>query len=197
MNRSTCYTLLAALLIGPVLMAQSVAVAPVNESVVVGLTRQYTATVTGLASTAVTWYAGGVAGGNSTAGTISSTGLYTAPAALPGQNPVQITARSVANNTVYGSVYVTILSKGPTITSVSPNPIPVGTATVTIQGTGFLAGATVLDTYSSYGAVQLSTTSVTGTTVTAIGYQGTGTTAVFMVRNPSSGFSNSLSVPIA
>ena len=197
MNRSTCYTLLAALLIGPVLMAQSVAVAPVNESVVVGLTRQYTATVTGLASTAVTWYAGGVAGGNSTAGTISSTGLYTAPAALPGQNPVQITARSVATNTVYGSVYVTILSKGPTITSVSPNPIPVGTVTVTIQGTGFLAGATVLDTYSSYGAVQLSTTSVTGTTVTATGYQGTGTTAVFMVRNPSSGFSNSLSVPIA
>ncbi len=197
MNRSTCYTLLAALLTGPALLAQSVTVAPASESVAVGLTRQYTATVSGLANTAVTWYAGGVAGGNSTAGTISSTGLYTAPASLPGQNPVQITARSVSTNTVRGSVYVTILSKGPTITSVSPNPIPVGTVTVTIQGTGFLAGATVLDTYNSSGAVQMSTTSVTATTVKATGYQGTGTTAVFIVRNAGSGASNSLSVPIA
>src|ERR1019366_6121883 len=88
-----------------------------------------------------------------------------------------------------------ILSKGPTITSISPNPIPVGTVTVTIQGTGFLAGATVLDTYSSSG-VQMSTSSITATTVMAAGYQGAGTTAVFMVRNPGSGFSNSLSVPI-
>src|ERR1019366_5978262 len=156
MNRSACYALLGGVLIGPALMAQSVTVAPANESVVAGLARQYTATVTGLADTAVTWYAGGVAGGNSTVGTVSSAGLYTAPVALPGQNPVQITARSVATNTVYGSVYVTILSKGPTITSISPNPIPVGTVTVTIQGTGFLAGATVLDTYSSSG-VQMST----------------------------------------
>ena len=197
MNRSTCCTLLEALLIGPALLAQSVAVAPANESVVAGLTRQYTATVTGLASTAVTWYAGSVAGGNSTVGTISSTGLYTAPTSLPGQNPVQITARSVATNTVRGSVYVTILSPGPTITSVTPNPIPIGTVTVTIQGSGFQAGATVLDTYSSYGAVQMSTTSVTATTVTATGYQGTGTAAVFVVRNPGSGASNPLTVPIA
>jgi uncharacterized protein (DUF1800 family) len=196
MNRSTCYTLLAAVLIGPALMAQSVTVTPANESVVVGMTRQYTATATGLANTAVTWYAGGVAGGNSTVGIISSTGLYTAPSVQPGQNPVQITARSVTTSTIRGSVYVTILSKGPTITSVSPNPIPLGTVNVTMQGTGFLAGATVIDTYSSYGAVQMSTTSVTATTVKATGYQGTGAAAVFMVRNAGSGFSNTLSVPI-
>ena len=160
------------------------------------MTRQFTANVTGLTNTAVVWAAGGVVGGNSTAGTISTTGLYTAPAVLPAQNPVQITARSVANNQVAGSTYVSILSVGPPITSVSPNPIPVGTVTVTIQGSGFLPGATVLDIYGANG-VQFSTVSVTPTTVTATGYQGPGTNATFMLRNPGSGFSNSISVPIS
>jgi len=195
MNRNTF--LLAAILAGPALLAQSISVIPKNDSVVVGLTKQYTATVTGLTNTAVTWLAGGVVGGNSTAGTISSTGLYTAPAVLPGQNPVQITARSVASRQVVGITYISILSVGPVITSVSPNPLPVGTVNVTIQGSGFQAGATVFDTYSSYGPVQLSTVSVTPTAVTATGYQGPGTSAVFAVRNAGSGFSNSLSVPIA
>ena len=105
-----------------VMVAQSIKVAPLNESVVVGLTRQYTATVTGLADPTVVWLAGGVVGGNSTAGTISATGFYTAPATLPGQNPVQIKARSASNSQISGITYVSILSVGPTITSVSPNP---------------------------------------------------------------------------
>ena len=44
-------------------------------------TLQLTARVTSLANTAVTWSVNNVVGGNSTYGTISSTGLYTAPAA--------------------------------------------------------------------------------------------------------------------
>jgi uncharacterized protein (DUF1800 family) len=180
MTRSSA---ILAVVCAPVLLAQTVTVTPASESVVAGMTRQYSASVTGLSSTAV--------------GTISSTGLYTAPMSLPGQNPVQITAKSVMTPSISGSVYVSILAKGPTITSVSPNPLPTGTVTVTITGTGFLAGATVIDTYSSSGAVQLSTKSVTSTTVTATGYQGPGTTATFAVKTPGSGYSNPLSVPIS
>jgi hypothetical protein len=196
MNRTMRSLILAIVLAGPRIFAQSVAVTPNNASVVAGLTLQYNATVSGLTNTAVTWYAGGVAGGNATAGTISASGLYTAPAALPGQNPVQITARIVANNRLTGTTYVSILAAGPIITSVQPNPVPIGTITITILGSGFQTGATVMDTYSSYGPIQLSTVSVTPTTVVATGYQGPGSTAVFTVRNPGSGFSNSLSAPI-
>src|ERR1039458_8554581 len=75
---------------------QSVTVSPAMPYVGVGAAVQFKATVTGLSSTAVTWSAGGVVGGNATAGTIFATGQYTAPGALPGQNPVQIVATSVA-----------------------------------------------------------------------------------------------------
>ena len=44
---------------------------------------QFTATVTGTTNTAVTWSVNGVAGGNSTVGTISTSGAYTAPATAP------------------------------------------------------------------------------------------------------------------
>ena len=108
------------------LFGQSVTVSPTMPSVAIGNAVQFKATVTGLSNTAVTWSAGGVAGGNATAGTISATGLYTAPAALPGQNPVQIVATSVASPATKATTYVNILSLGPLITSVSPNPLPTG-----------------------------------------------------------------------
>lgn len=44
-----------------------------------GGTLQFAASVTGSSNTAVTWAVNGIAGGNSTVGTIDSTGLYTAP----------------------------------------------------------------------------------------------------------------------
>jgi hypothetical protein len=80
--------------------AQAVSVSPAMPPAALGKTVQFTATVTRLSNTAVKWSAGGVVGGNATAGTVSSTGLYIAPAVMPGQNPVQITAPSVASPAV-------------------------------------------------------------------------------------------------
>lgn len=59
-----------------------------------GATQQYTATIQGLTNAGVTWSVDGVAGGNSTTGTISTTGLYTAPNAVGAH---AVTATSVAN----------------------------------------------------------------------------------------------------
>src|SRR5271163_5049841 len=70
--------------------ADTITVKPTMPSVAISQTVQFAAQVSGVSSTAVTWSAGGAVGGNATAGTISSAGLYTAPAKLPGQNPVQI-----------------------------------------------------------------------------------------------------------
>src|SRR5580704_15444353 len=44
-----------------------------------GSTVQFTASVTNTSNTAVSWQVNGVAGGSSTAGTVSAAGLYTPP----------------------------------------------------------------------------------------------------------------------
>src|SRR5271169_3568844 len=118
------------------LHAQSLAIAPPDPSVEVGQTVQFSAQATKLSSAGVTWSVAGITGGNSTVGTITSTGLYTAPAALPRPNPVKIIAKSTVNAKTSASVAVHLLSPGPTIGSVSPNPITVGRFTATINGSG-------------------------------------------------------------
>jgi hypothetical protein len=55
---------------------------------------QFTAIITG-SNAGVTWSVNGIAGGDATVGTISNTGLYTAPTAVPNPNNVSITATSL------------------------------------------------------------------------------------------------------
>jgi hypothetical protein len=189
---------LLVLVITPVwtVYAQGIIITPGTPSVAVGRTVQFSAQATGLSNTTVTWWAGGVKGGNSTAGTVTSTGLYSAPQSLPSQNPVQITATSVTNSKISSTTYVHLLSLGPTITSVSPNTLPVGAFTVKIQGSGFQPNATVFNSYGSYPSIQLVTISATPTGIQATGYQGSASSASFCVRNPGSVCGNSISVPV-
>lgn len=82
-----------------------------------------TATVSNTTDTSVSWSVSGIAGGNSTVGTISSTGVYTAPADLPSPATVQVTATSQADNTKSASTNITITSD---ITlSLTPSPASV------------------------------------------------------------------------
>ena len=67
------------------LIAQSIAISPSYTTVGVNGTVPYTATVTGLTNTPVTWSVNGIKGGNATYGTITSAGLYKAPAANSGE----------------------------------------------------------------------------------------------------------------
>jgi len=76
-------------------------------SVYEGATSQYTATVTGTTNQSVNWLVNNVAGGNSTVGTISATGLYTAPTVTT-STAVTISAVSVLSSTTTGSTSVTI-----------------------------------------------------------------------------------------
>src|SRR5262245_57914870 len=77
----------------------TVTVAPSSQTLAPGGTQLYTATVTGTTNTSVTWSANDVQGGNSTVGTISSSGLYTAPPVAPSPSNVTIKATSVADTT--------------------------------------------------------------------------------------------------
>jgi hypothetical protein len=108
-----------------------VAISPEAASVQTGATQQFTATVTGSSSTAIRWSVNGAAGGNSTVGTISSSGLYTAPASVPDPSTFTVTATSVANpsETASASVIVataifnlTLSTTGSGSGTITPNP---------------------------------------------------------------------------
>jgi hypothetical protein len=104
-------------------LSVTVTVSPKTPSVQVGLTQQFTATVANNSNTAVTWQVNGVTGGNSTVGTISASGLYTAPATVPATNPVTVKAISQADNTKSDTATVTIT---PAVTvTVSPKTVSV------------------------------------------------------------------------
>lgn len=91
----------------------TVSVTPANPSVQTGNTQQFTATVANTANTAVTWQVNNVTGGAAATGTISNTGLYTAPAAVPNPATVTVKAISVADTSVTASVTVTITAPPP------------------------------------------------------------------------------------
>jgi hypothetical protein len=81
----------------------SVTVFPSATSVVIGQTVPFNATVTGTTNTAVNWQVAGVQGGNATVGTITTTGMYTAPNKLPSPSTVVVTAVSQADTTKLGT----------------------------------------------------------------------------------------------
>ncbi len=93
---STFYTILGD---NTVAVSVSPAIAAVNQ----GLSQQFRATVTGTCNTAVTWSIPGGAPGS-----LSSYGLYTAPATVTSQQNVTVTATSVANTSASASATVTL-----------------------------------------------------------------------------------------
>jgi hypothetical protein len=80
-----------------------------SMNVAVGGTAQFTATVQNTTNTAVSWSVDGAAGGSATAGTISASGLYTAPAQAGNH---KVTAASVADTSASASASVTVVAIG-------------------------------------------------------------------------------------
>src|SRR5256885_6506956 len=74
-----------------------VSVTPAAASVQTGGTQTFTAAVTNTTNKAVTWRVNGITGGNTSVGTISTTGVYTAPATVPSPAIVTVTAGSGAH----------------------------------------------------------------------------------------------------
>lgn len=119
--------------------AVTISISPTTASVEIGNTFQFTATVRNTTNTAVTWQVNDVTGGNATVGTISASGVYTAPAAVPNPNTVTVKAVSQADTTKSASATVTITL----IISVTVAPpavtVPAGATqqfTATVENTG-------------------------------------------------------------
>lgn len=122
----------------------TVTVTPGTAMVPAGTAQTFQASVVGSTNTSVSWQVNGVAGGNSTIGTISSLGAYTAPATIPSPTGVTITAIAAANPADTGTATATI---GPDVV-ISPN----------------------LPSILTFASVQF-TAAVTGTSNTAVTWQ--------------------------
>ena len=98
----------------------SVTVAPGAPTLMIGVTQQFTATVSGpgVTDSTVSWSVSAPAGSGQSAGTIDSKGLYTTP--YPAPATVTVTATSNQDKTVAGSVTVNLeapaKASGPALT---------------------------------------------------------------------------------
>jgi uncharacterized protein (DUF1800 family) len=144
--------------------SSGVTVSPATGNVRAGDTLQFTAKVSGTMDQTVVWSVNGMVGGSATLGNISTSGLYTAPAALPSPNSISIEATSSSDKTLSSKVMLTLENPVPTVTAVSPAAVPVGNFTITITGTKFVSGAKVM-----FGTQTLTTTFVSATQLKATG----------------------------
>ena len=90
----------------------AVTVAPTNPTVPTGTMQRFSGSVTAESNTAVSWSVSGVGCGGAACGTISASGLYSAPMVVPSPAVVFVKATSVADPTKSAMVNVTVVSSG-------------------------------------------------------------------------------------
>ncbi len=145
----------ASVTIVPAATPVSVSISPTSANVQVGRSQQFTATVSGTTNTAVNWLVGGILGGNSSVGTISSTGLYTAPSSVPA-NPVTVTAQSAFASTSSANATVTIT---PASAQLTANPSSLNFGNVNVGSKGSMS---VILTNSGNSIVTISNVGISG-----------------------------------
>ena len=166
--------------------AITVSVSPNAANVRIGATQSFAASVSGSSNTAVTWEVNGVAGGSVATGAISSSGVYTAPSALPNPNGVTIEAVSAANASANGTSSITLWNPTPVLSSIAPTSVSAGSFSLSITGNSFVKGAQVLLNGSA-----LTTTFVSSMQLTATGAESSAGTFTIAVANPNPGGSTS------
>lgn len=116
----------------------SVTISPASASVEITHAQQFQASIVGTTDTQVRWDVNNLPGGNPQVGTVSATGLYTAPSVVPNPVLVVVTAVSQADQLKKAPAEVTIVS----LVSIDLAPI-VATVPVsgTIQFTASISGA--------------------------------------------------------
>jgi len=139
--------MLAALLLSASLTttatAQTLVVSPAADSVPVGSSRQLVAYANGAVTSAVTWSVNGIPGGNTTFGKIDGTGKFAAPAAPPAGWTVTVTATSTTSPGASANAAITVRNQIPWLTTLTPNPMPIGSFTLQVAGSRFVNGAEI------------------------------------------------------
>jgi uncharacterized protein (DUF1800 family) len=168
-----------------------ITVSPLSGQLLPGQTLQMKATVTGLTNQAVTWTVNSTIGGSANYGTISSSGLYTAPKSIPNGGNATIGAIAADGTTAHAPAQVTLLSGLPVVNAALPLNIPLGTFTISVSGSGFLNGAQV-----ALNGTFLTTTFISPTDLSATGSATTAGLFPLDVTNPGSGSPTSNAIQV-
>ena len=128
---------------GRVSVMVTVTISPTASSMQAGQSQQFAATVSGTSNTAINWLVNGSIGGNSAVGTISSSGVYSAPLAVP-SGSITVTAQSAFQSTASATATVSITSPATVSVSISPT-----SATLQVGGSQQFAAAVSATTYTS------------------------------------------------
>jgi hypothetical protein len=112
-----------------------------TEGMPINATTTFTAQISGLNNQDVTWQVNQITGGNSTVGTITQAGVYTAPAAVPNPATVIVSAIPVSDPLAVGKEPVTISLKAVTKVTLTPTSASVEVEqgqdfTATVAGMG-------------------------------------------------------------
>lgn len=117
--------------------AVGITITPTTATVDAGQSLQFNASVTNATNTAVTWSVNGANGGSAALGTISASGVYTAPATFPGLNQVTVTATSQADPNEAASAVVALTQPvGVSVTPASSSLVLGASLTFTASVTG-------------------------------------------------------------
>ena len=153
----------------------SIGVAPTTTTLTTNSTLQFTAAVSGTSNTAVSW---SVASG---AGTVSSSGVYTAPASA---GTAKVMATSIADSSKTAMATVTIAAAPPAISvGISPNNTTT-TTSGTVQFTASVTGST--NTAVTWSVAAGGGTVSTGGRYTAPSTAGTASVVATSVADPRS-----------
>lgn len=150
----------------------NLSISPSSQNLFASGTQQFTALSGGIATSNVTW------GVNSAVGTVNNSGLYTAPAAIPSQTTVTLTAKSTIDSSKSATATITLaplsMSISPSSANLSSNQMqqftaavnhnPITAVTWSVVGLGTINSAGV---YSAPSAVVSNTTVVVKATSVA------------------------------
>ncbi len=178
----------------------AVRVTPANAQVGINETVQFFAAVSGSSNTAVTWAVNSITGGNSSVGTITTGGLFTAPPAPPTSNAVAIVTNGATrrfNGAVRSSNVVTVTTTTAHGFALSQSVTISGSSDSSFNGTFTITSvpSTTTFTYSQSGVNASSSggTAAVGSSTASIVTSST----VTIVTTTSHGFAAGQSVTIA
>lgn len=196
MSHKHLYLLCALVLASPAAVAQIIVYSSGN--IAVGDTRGLVAYVP-LSPNTVTWTVNGIAGGNASLGTITTTGVttanYTAPLSVPAANKIVVRATSTAFRAKYGEATMTVTQVMPQLSNISPTSTPVGPFTIYLNGSNYGANSVV-----KFGTVTLQSTVLSPTSIKATGTATAaqaGTQVAVTVTNTGNGAATSPAVKLA
>ncbi len=176
----------------------AVHVSPAAVNVPAGGTQQFTASILGTGDQRVTWSVAGRDCSGGPCGSITGSGLYSAPASLAGSATDTVIATSVEDPTRSGSASA-VIGTGPFIRTLQPSSLTAGVAsdiTLRVSGSNFVAGGPGSGSTIVFNGTDKSTTCTAAgsgfacTTIIEPGEAASAGDKPVQVRNPDSSLSN-------